>query len=124
MTLLLDTNALLWAVREPERLSAAAVDAIHTAAAVVSLASYWEIAIKQAIGKLDVDGPRLADWAEQQGIGLLAIKADHVWRTRDLPPLHRDPFDRLLVAQALCEGLTVVTSDALMARYGVPIVPA
>jgi len=123
LSLLLDTNALLWAVHEPQRLSPQAIAAIRTETSAVSLVSFWEIAIKQSIGKLDA-GDGLESWVRAAGLEVVPIRSEHVWRTRDLPLLHRDPFDRMLVAQALIEGMTLVTSDRAFAEYGVSVIRA
>jgi PIN domain nuclease of toxin-antitoxin system len=120
---LLDTHVLLWSLAEPERLGAAAAEAfrVRITASVVSAVSLWEIAIKRAAGKLTApdDFPDLI-----RGVGheILPIRAEHAWRAGALAPHHRDPFDRLLVAQAELEDLTLVTHDRALAPYGVRVV--
>jgi PIN domain nuclease of toxin-antitoxin system len=97
----------------------------HAAEVRVSAASVWEIAIKASIGKLTL--PANADIVAeltQNGIEALAVDVTHAEHVRRLPLLHRDPFDRLLVAQALVEGLTILTADTQIAAYGVPVVDA
>lgn len=120
--LLVDTHALLWWLSDDASLSAAARAVIAEPAhePLVSIASLWEIAIKRSLGKLSVPDelPRLISDA---GFAWLAVEPAHAWRTRILPPHHRDPFDRLLVAQALDEHLPVVTTDATFAAYGVQV---
>ena len=120
MRLLLDTQALVWIV-SGRRLTAAA-DAAYSDVAnelLVSAASYWEIAIKAGLGKLDV---RLDDLDAElllNSIRWLAIERQHCKQSVSLPMHHRDPFDRLLIAQALCENLQVITGDSAFDAYGV-----
>ena len=119
MRLLLDTHVLLWWLADDDRLSAAAREAVNVAAEVrFSVASVWEIAIKRALGKLEAPDD-LPDHIAAQGFGWLPVAAEHAWRVRDLPPHHRDPFDRLLVAQALSERMAIVSADARFGAYGV-----
>lgn len=125
MRLLLDTNALLWFVKEPEVLRRATYDVIVDPAnhVSVSMASIWEAAIKAGTGKLVLpdDFIKLID---ESGLKVLDISAHHALKVIDLPRHHRDPFDRLLIAQAMVEDLTLVTRDATMPLYGVPIIAA
>lgn len=125
MRLLLDSQVVLWSLESPERLPTEAVAAITDPAnsVDVSVASLWELAIKQSIGKLKVDGD-LRKHLTQQSFSELPVLGEHALAVRDLPLHHRDPFDRLLIAQAMCEGLTVVTSNRAFAVYDVPILPA
>lgn len=90
---------------------------------VISTASLWEIAVKKALGKLDMPDDLPARIAVRPIIRLLPVTAAHAWRTLSLPRFkdHKDPFDRLIIAQALEENLTIVTSDAAFARYSVKI---
>jgi PIN domain nuclease of toxin-antitoxin system len=119
--LLLDTHALLWALATPAKLPASTARAIRDPAnaVLVSAASGWEIAIKVALGKLSADVDEIVRASLEAGFDELAITLAHAVRVRTLPPHHRDPFDRMLVAQAVEEGLTVITRDAAIARYGV-----
>ena len=87
----------------------------------VSSASTWEIAIKSSIGKIDADLDEILDAIGSTGFVELPIRMVHTARVRGLPPLHRDPFDRLLIAQALEEGLTLVSRDRSFDGYGVPL---
>lgn len=121
MRLLLDTHTLLWALVSPAKLPAPTARAIRDPAnaVLVSAASAWEIAIKVAIGKLSANVDEIVRAGLEAGFDELAITLAHAVRVRSLPPHHRDPFDRMLVAQAVEEGLTVVTRDAVVARYGV-----
>jgi PIN domain nuclease of toxin-antitoxin system len=118
---LLDTHALLWWLADDGRLPPGARRAIKDPAAIayVSAGSVWEIAIKRSLGKLELPDSWYAatfrDFAE------LPITSDHARRAGELPPHHRDPFDRILVAQALAEGLMLVTADPAFARYGVQV---
>lgn len=130
MRLLIDTHALLWALLEPGQLSAEAAEAIADGKnqVLVSAASAFEIALKQTIGKLRL--PALAkDWLPDR-VGRLGetawlpVSERHALIAGSLPLLHKDPFDRLLIAQALEEGLTLVSRDRQLAQYGVSILPA
>lgn len=125
MKLLLDTNALLWTLVRRERLSPGAIDAIENEAndVFVSVVSAWEIEIKAAKGKLTAPTDlRLA--LGLQGFKPLVVSMDHVFAVESLPRVHRDPFDRMLVAQAQMEGLTLITSDREMQRYPIAVLPA
>lgn len=123
---LLDTHVWLWWQAGDRRLGPLARRIIGAAAEVrLSAASVWEMAIKVAIGKLTL--PADADFErelERDGFLALPVEIVHADRVRTLPRLHRDPFDRLLVAQALVEGLTLVTGDPALAQYAVPVVDA
>jgi PIN domain nuclease of toxin-antitoxin system len=124
MRVLLDTHALLWWLGADEQLSEAAYGAIETAEnPLVGAGTLVEIAIKRSLGKLDID----PDWPEQasaDGFAVLGISWSHATRLQDLPyPTvagrpHRDPFDRLLAAQALTERIPIVTRDPALAIYG------
>jgi PIN domain nuclease of toxin-antitoxin system len=121
--LLLDTHALLWALGAPSRLSPRAAEAVRSAdnEVFVSAANIWEIAIKAALGKLDADVDEVVREVREVGFSSLSITLPHARRVRSLEPHHRDPFDRLLVAQALEEGLVIVTHDAAFDAYAVPL---
>jgi PIN domain nuclease of toxin-antitoxin system len=118
--LLVDTHALLWWLTDDAGLSDAAREALADPAndVLVSTAGVWEIAIKRALGKLSAPDD-LPDHIEAQGFGWLPVGAAHAWRVRDLPRHHGDPFDRLLVAQALAEQVPIVSADARLRAYGV-----
>lgn len=120
--LLLDTHAILWLLtgdgRVPGWLRAVAADQEH--GLHVSDASIWEIAIKSSLGRLDVPED-LPDHLDASGITGVPIRRSHLWKVRDLEFHHRDPFDRLLVAQALEENLTLVSRDRSLADYGVAL---
>lgn len=115
---LLDTHLLLWALGAPSRLPAAARRLIRDADVHVSAASIWEISIKAALGKLRADPGEVLAALEPAGFLQLPIVGEHAARVARLPLLHRDPFDRLLVAQALTEPMRLVTNDASLGRYG------
>lgn len=120
MRLLLDTHAVLWALGQPAELAQDARAAIEDGKneVLVSAASAWEVAIKRAAGKLESPDD-LADAIKAAAFRPLAITVEHALAAGALPPHHSDPFDRMLVAQAVIEGLTIVTRDARLARYGV-----
>ncbi|CAN1536381.1 COG3744 PIN domain nuclease, a component of toxin-antitoxin system (PIN domain) [Caulobacteraceae bacterium] len=125
MILLLDTHLLLWAVSEPERLSREARSLLEDLEnqLVFSVASLWEIAIKRGLGRPDfqVDPRLLRRGLTDNGYRELAITAEHALQIDSLPPIHRDPFDRMLVAQATVEGIVLLTSDDVVARYPGPV---
>ena len=125
MKLLLDTQLLLWAAGEPRRLSRAAraliADPSHTL--LFSAASLWEVTIKAGLGRDDfqVEPALLRRGLLDNGYIELPITSQHAVAVTRLPLLHRDPFDRLLVAQALTEGMLLVTADPQVARYDAPV---
>lgn len=122
--MLLDTNALLWLLDGDDRLGPRAHRAVTGAERlVVSVVSLWEVAIKVSIGKiLPISG--FYDTVGRSGLDRLDIAGGHLRTLETLPPIHRDPFDRLLISQALAEGLTVLTADDAFASYGVVVVDA
>jgi len=120
--LLLDTQTFLWAVGAPERLSSRARRTIQLASneILVSAASAWEIAIKVGLGRLELpDRPQrfVPDQMAANAFEPLAIQVRHALQVAELPDIHRDPFDRLLVAQASVEGLVLVTADRQLRKY-------
>jgi PIN domain nuclease of toxin-antitoxin system len=125
MKLLLDTHLLLWAAGEPERLSASARRLIKDLdnQLLFSAANLWEIAIKRGLGRKDfqADARLLRRGLLDNGYSELPITSHHVVATESLPPIHRDPFDRVLVAQATVEGITLLTSDPIVAQYPGPV---
>jgi PIN domain nuclease of toxin-antitoxin system len=124
---LLDTNALIFVMAAPGRLTPSTRATLATTPGTrASVISLWEIATKNAIGKLALRAQDVAARLAPANIALLPVSGEHAAAYAALPPpaAHRDPFDRMLVAQALHEGLTLVTSDATLAAYGVPVLPA
>jgi PIN domain nuclease of toxin-antitoxin system len=123
--LLLDTQILLWAAGQPERLSTAARRLLNNPRneLLFSAASLWEIAIKKTLGRDDfhVEPRLLRRGLLDNGYTELPVTSQHAVSIDGLPPLHKDPFDRLLLAQALSEGITLVTGDAQLARYPGPV---
>ena len=122
---MLDTHTFLWWVDGATKLRTRARELIASPSNVLylSMASAWEISIKEAIGKLSFN-TSFRRALEINGFALLPIELEHVERTKTLPLVHRDPFDRMLVAQALVENLTIVTRDPSLGRYGVNVEPA
>jgi PIN domain nuclease of toxin-antitoxin system len=127
--LLLDTHVVLWAATEPAQLASEARRALEDGAneACVSVVTAWEIAIKQSLGKLEL--PKSAEtWlpevVRRTGFDVIELDLAAALRVRSLPWHHRDPFDRLLVAQALEAGYGLVTRDATLRAYGVAVVQA
>jgi PIN domain nuclease of toxin-antitoxin system len=125
VTLLLDTQILLWAVNQPTRLPAAAraLLADPDNHLLFSPASLWEITIKNTLGRDDfhVEPRVLRRGLLDNGYAELPITSEHAVNTDSLPRLHKDPFDRILLAQAITEGITLITADAQIARYGGPV---
>ena len=125
MKLLLDTHILLWAAGEPDRLPAEARELIadEDNELLFSAASLWEVAIKSGLGRADfvVDARLLRRGLLDNGYGELPVASEHAVAIDGLPPIHRDPFDRLLVAQAMVEGVTLLTVDELVAQYPGPV---
>ena len=125
MTLLLDTHVLLWALMSPSRLGTglqASLAARHTHV-LFSAASVWEIAIKRGLDRPDFafEPDEVVEAALATGFEALPVEPQHAARVRQLPPLHADPFDRLLLAQAQCEGAQLVTADRALMAYPAPL---
>lgn len=118
MRILLDTHLLLRALAAPARLPATARRLIRDADVYVSAASIWEISIKVALGKLSADPHEVLGALEPAGFLSLQVTGEHAARVAGLPPVHRDPFDRMLVAQALVEPMRLLTDDAILGGYG------
>lgn len=125
MKLLLDTHLLLWAAGDPNRLSATARSLIENPdnELLFSVASIWEVVIKRGLGRNDfqVDPRLLRRGLLDNDYGELPILSDHVVAIDSLPGIHKDPFDRVLVAQASVEGITLLTTDSLLTQYPGPI---
>jgi PIN domain nuclease of toxin-antitoxin system len=129
MKLLLDTHVLLWAATDPARLApearAALEDGSHDV--LISIVSAWEIAIKQSLGKLELARPAeqwLPDVLKRTGFEVASLPLSTALCVRGLAWHHRDPFDRLLIAQALDQGYTIVSRDAVFDTYSVPVLRA
>ena len=122
MRLLLDTHSLLWWLNESPRLQERAAAAIADSRnrVFVSCATIWELSIKRNLGKLNVPDNFLT-YVDREGFELIPITEAHSWVAGALPLHHHDPFDRMLIAQADLEVLTIVTSDPMISRYGVPV---
>jgi PIN domain nuclease of toxin-antitoxin system len=125
MKLLLDTHLLLWAAGQPDRLSAAARTLLNDPQneLLFSAASLWEVAIKRGLGRDDfqVDARLLRRGLLDNGYHELAITSEHAVAIDGLPPFHKDPFDRILVAQSMVEGIILLTADPLVAQYPGPV---
>ena len=122
MRVLLDTQAFLWWVSDDARLSRRARTTITAEGGLLSTASCWEIGIKASLGKLEIPRPIarfLQEQLETNGFSLLPISLAHVSAVADLPYHHRDPFDRLIAAQAIEEEIPVVSVDTIFKKYGV-----
>ena len=118
MRLLLDTHIYIWALAGDKRLLKSTRDLIQNADQVfVSIASLWEAAIKAGTGKLHADVGLLAANIEASGFIELPIRAQRTIQVQSLPQIHRDPFDRMLVAQAMCENISLMTADHDLAKY-------
>ena len=126
MTGLADSHLLIWLADRPERVGPGAVEFLRTPGnrAALSLASVWELALKEAKGQLKLSAPvseLVARWETNGGL-LLPVRLPHIFRAVALPSIHRDPFDRMLIGQALVERLTLLTDDADIRKYPVPTV--
>jgi PIN domain nuclease of toxin-antitoxin system len=125
MRLLLDTHLLLWAAGRPERLPPAARELLDDAqnVPVFSSASLWEVAIRRGLGRSDfrVDPRVLRRGLLDNGYDELPITGEHAVALDGLPPMHKDPFDRMLIVQSMVEGITLLTADPLIAQYPAPI---
>jgi PIN domain nuclease of toxin-antitoxin system len=127
MKILLDTNSFLWFISGSERLSINARDRIADLdnQLFLSSASLWEIAIKVSIGKLELLQPYnqlIPQQLEENDINILPIELSHLTTVVELPFYHRDPFDRLIIAQALTEDLPVVSPDSLFSQYAIKLI--
>ena len=122
MKYLIDTHVFLWMASVPEHLSASARELIERTEneLYVSICSLWEMQIKHQLGKLQIDVPLCELWEKQREFSclrLLSIEEAHIWELERLPQHHKDPFDRLLIAQAKYEDMTLISADGIMTRY-------
>lgn len=127
MKVLLDTHVFMWMAAEPEKLSAKAKECIMNAdnTLYLSIVSLWKMQIKTQLGKLTLDVPLNELWRKLQieaDILLLLTREEHVWELGNLPHLHRDPFDRLLIAQSQYEKMALVSADGIIAKYETRVV--
>ena len=119
---LLDTHTLLWFLRDSPQLSKKALEIITTENKVyVSIASLWEIAIKKSIGKLEFEHSieKIAELCHEKDILILQIQPKYFDKVIKLPNIHNDPFDRLIIAQAVIENLVIITKDTIIPKYSV-----
>lgn len=125
MKFLLDTHLLLWAAGDPQRLTQQARQLINNPGNELffSAASLWEVAIKRGLNRPDLqaDARLLRRGLLDNGYSELPVVSEHVVATESLPPIHKDPFDRVLVAQATIEGITLLTTDSVVSQYPGPI---
>jgi len=125
MKVLLDTHTLLWALTDESKLSERVRKLLPQADTWFSVASLWEILIKARIGKIPLPqptGPFVMSKLQLNGVRLLNVTQDHVLRVESLPDHHRDPFDRMLIAQSLEERIPVISADRVFARYPVELI--
>lgn len=125
MKVILDTNTFLWGLSAPERLSVAARNTVASSERFLSVASIWEILIKVQTGKLPFPVPAgnyLTAKMSANGVSVLSIKLEHVLQIEKLQLHHRDPFDRILIAQSLQEGWPIVTSDLVFKEYPIRVI--
>ena len=126
MRLLLDTHVLVWCLSGDRRLPPATAELIRNPATDVyfSAVSIWEVAIKSALGKMRADANAMLENLVDEGFKELPVMARHTVATVALPMHHRDPFDRLLVSQSLCESMSLLTDDRVLAAYGPAVIVA
>ena len=125
MKVLLDTNTFLWGLSAPEKLSLTARNAVSSSERHLSVASIWEVLIKVRVGKLPFPiraGEYLTSQMSANGVTVLPIKLDHALQIESLPMHHRDPFDRILIAQAMEEDWPIITSDPMFKKYPVKVI--
>ena len=123
MKLLIDSHVLYWLWTDDPRLRLNARSMLRITPAVVSLATYWELGIKIATGRMHLDEP-LDDLIERDNFEVLEVKRAHAVEAWGLPAFHSDPFDRMLIAQERYEGLVLMTADKQILRYEVPVIRA
>jgi PIN domain nuclease of toxin-antitoxin system len=120
---LVDTHALLWWTTDDGRLSRRARAAISAGDVLVSVVSLWEVEIKRGLGRIEIDLKELLDEVSRtEGFRILEVGASHIGALADLPPLHRDPFDRMLIAQAGAEHVPLVSRDRALRAYPIELI--
>ncbi len=126
MRVLLDTHAILWWLMDDPRLGPQARARVQGGGSeiVASIASLWEIAIKHRIGKLNATAALVAGRLAEADIETIPIRLSHLTLSEQLPLIHRDPFDRMLVAQSLTETMQIMSTDPIIAHYGAPMIDA
>ncbi len=120
MRILLDTHILLWWLKDDRRLSDDAVNIIENAAndILISAVNTWEIAIKKSLGRIQIDMIELLESIKSSGLGILNITVNHTCQISNLPNHHKDPFDRMLIAQSIVEPMRLLTHDDTLIQYG------
>ena len=124
MKYLLDTNALIGLLFRPDFLSDISKEVLEESTDLyVSIMSLWEIGIKQSIGKIDIASSAIEmnDACKELGVDIVPLRAAHIDQMKQLPMIHRDPFDRIIISQAMVEEMVLITSDAIIPKYGVEI---
>jgi PIN domain nuclease of toxin-antitoxin system len=126
MRVLLDTHVILWWLMDDPRLGTVAHARLTSGGSSVaaSVASLWEVSIKYRLGKLNANAAQVAARLAETEINVIPIRLAHLTATEQLPLIHRDPFDRMLIAQSLTETMQIMSADAIIAQYGVPFVDA
>jgi len=125
MKVLIDTHVLLWGLQDEAKLSSRVRELLPAAEVWISVASLWEIITKVQVGKLDLPGPvgdYLSAKLKANGVSVLPLTFDHVRRLEKIPLHHRDPFDRILIAQSMAESIPLVTSDPQLKKYSVEVI--
>jgi len=126
MTLLLDTHVFLWLLSQPDKITENAMELCSNPDNIpyVSLLSLWEIQIKNQLGKIELDVPiqKILQAGKEKGISILDIKEQHILTLASLPMHHRDPFDRLLIAQSIAENMTLISADQKIQKYNAKVV--
>ena len=125
MRVLIDTHVFLWGIRDDDRVSQRVREVLPVSDVWISVASLWEIIAKVQIGKLALPSPvarYLSEKLRENGVSVLALTFRHVLRLEQIPMYHRDPFDRILIAQSLEEKIPLVTSDGLFQRYPIDLI--
>lgn len=120
MRVLLDTHILLWWLKDDRKLSDAAINIIENAAndIFISAVNAWEVAIKKSLGRIQIDMDDFLESIKSSGLGVLNITVNHACQVSNLPDHHKDPFDRMLIAQSIVEPMRLLTHDETLMQYG------